>query len=788
MPETRILHLSDLHFGRNFQKQKWTDLVRIAKSLAPDLIIITGDIVNTPWRWTLKRANRALLALENDLEFKLNNKRIVFVPGNHDTRISGLFSISWLLGTGAISALLSTLFFFNQSLFAGSVLGILGLTAFVLRLCTTRKLEKYLGSFLLKEPLRLDALGVGILPFDSASAAKLGAHGRFPAESIQICRHALNMHGPSKEDASKQLFWIAAVHHHVLPLPYDAKHEAVMIMENAGTLLQELITHSVPLILHGHKHHQHFSKLMVKTRDGVEKQIAVLAAGTPTENFEGGTYQHSFNFLEVSEVDRVDISVYRSNTGGSFGVSEKIALTSENEYSRRRFARFQREKMIYCEQMFSSAVIDRFGNAKLAREFSGVRTKSVIDQFPHDFPATCQSGEIVDIWVSSPRTSLPSVWINHEYDSDNTARCTVNFGGRFAPENGAIDFHLAYEAINAFALDSIQFSQMYPGHMDNLESAAYAIPDCIAVKELLLQLRFPEGMKVPPNLMLKTATEPRLLNSEGRLVPDSFISIVHGSSMVLARIPSPSPGSIYCFSWQVEDLTKKPNLQRTTLERALIDKNLSVFFKSQITQFLDDALLLAEETLVEPFPGLQPDEIRQHIRLTLYGYDRKKGLLKAIATAGPERLGMGREQHRYGLGLAGHAFKSGKIVVYDKNSPESFAERYVRQKRRQRIADDAPTQTGPAHAPTVEAMQDGDSSAGASVAVPIYLPTDITSPDFNNEDFRAEPYAVVQVSFDEAIGKIKLSDTYHDPAQSIFQAAMSQTVQNLINETILNKK
>src|SRR5579883_3007739 len=59
----RIAHLSDLHFGRGFNGPLWNNLRRIVREHAPHLIIVTGDLVNSPFRWTLKRALKALVEL-----------------------------------------------------------------------------------------------------------------------------------------------------------------------------------------------------------------------------------------------------------------------------------------------------------------------------------------------------------------------------------------------------------------------------------------------------------------------------------------------------------------------------------------------------------------------------------------------------------------------------------------------------------------------------------------------------------------------------------------------------
>lgn len=52
----RIAHLSDLHFGFGFNEDLWNDLSRIVVSDQPHIVLVTGDLVNSPFPWTLGRA------------------------------------------------------------------------------------------------------------------------------------------------------------------------------------------------------------------------------------------------------------------------------------------------------------------------------------------------------------------------------------------------------------------------------------------------------------------------------------------------------------------------------------------------------------------------------------------------------------------------------------------------------------------------------------------------------------------------------------------------------------
>lgn len=72
----RIAQLSDLHIGPTFGKAWLTDVVARTDSLNPDLIVITGDVVDgSPSRLEEDVAPLA------DLKAKYG---VIFAPGNHE--------------------------------------------------------------------------------------------------------------------------------------------------------------------------------------------------------------------------------------------------------------------------------------------------------------------------------------------------------------------------------------------------------------------------------------------------------------------------------------------------------------------------------------------------------------------------------------------------------------------------------------------------------------------------------------------------------------------------------
>ena len=101
LPDTfRIAHCSDPHWGGQFNRDIWDDFVAKTVAYRPNLILITGDCVDTPWCWRFRAAKRDI----DDLDQQVNDGRspddrchIRMTPGNHDVRIMGLIPVQpWI--------------------------------------------------------------------------------------------------------------------------------------------------------------------------------------------------------------------------------------------------------------------------------------------------------------------------------------------------------------------------------------------------------------------------------------------------------------------------------------------------------------------------------------------------------------------------------------------------------------------------------------------------------------------------------------------------------------------
>ncbi len=169
----RIAHLSDIHFwqyefnplrligkrligmtelamgrARRFRLERAADLIARVQSVAPDHILITGDLTTTSLPAEFRAASRALAPLLAD------PARVTIIPGNHD----------------------------RYTLYAHR----------------SRRFEWYFGAFApaprypWARPLDAQTAIVGLDPTRSA----ITAHGKLPAKQLQAARELLTAAGP----------------------------------------------------------------------------------------------------------------------------------------------------------------------------------------------------------------------------------------------------------------------------------------------------------------------------------------------------------------------------------------------------------------------------------------------------------------------------------------------------------------------------------------------------------------------------------------------------------------
>lgn len=245
-----IIHLSDLHFGREFRHID--KLKETIKEILPDVVIVTGDVVD----WSRKEYyNKAKEFIRN-----LQCDHIYITPGNHEQ------------------------YYFdpNLSKFYGCF-------------------EEYFKSKLISLGKNKAVESLCIFPFDSthwdlsSPYSLFGARGKISQRTLEnFKKKSQEIKNENGNYKYKTSFKIAALHHHPLPA-VSSDFEDYLRMNNAGKFLKAMAQENINLILHGHRHDcRHYTLNFDMGNE--ESNMAVLAGGALKESEE---MNHSFFAIKI---------------------------------------------------------------------------------------------------------------------------------------------------------------------------------------------------------------------------------------------------------------------------------------------------------------------------------------------------------------------------------------------------------------------------------------------------------------------------------------------------------
>jgi 3',5'-cyclic AMP phosphodiesterase CpdA len=296
------MHISDLHLGNDLvwrsvlRRRSWwksagkeitTGLVNAIKALAPDYIVLSGDIVNKARSRQFRKAADYLKGVFQRAEFPIG--RLVVVPGNHDVGMYGPASpenpkrlrryrqfLMWLYGEDDPDA----------------------------------KRERF--------GLSDNERRVFFLGLDST------LKGGFPAAEGQVDLDWMKeelRRKTAEVDQFRSYVKIAVLHHHCMEISGTApKKNRFMQLLNAGDVLKLLHEHEFQVVLHGHRHVPHCHPVY-RSNSGV---LTVIGAGTTLciypEEQEG--WGNNFNWITVSpEPGVLCVEVYGADGTGTFVAS-----------------------------------------------------------------------------------------------------------------------------------------------------------------------------------------------------------------------------------------------------------------------------------------------------------------------------------------------------------------------------------------------------------------------------------------------------------------------------------
>ena len=248
----RLLHLSDLHFGPPYLPRVGEAVLRIAPELAPDAIVVSGDLT--------QRAKIAQFAEARAFLDRLPSVPRVVVPGNHDVPLYRAFER------------------FRHP---------------------HKRYREYIGEAL-NHVVALD--GAVIVALDSTSPWTAITNGRIHRGQLDFCIRAL---GPVPPGTAK----IVVAHHHFAPAP---DYERDQTMPKAKRAINCFVDLEVDLILGGHLHRAYIgNSLDVYPGSHRDRGIIIVQCGTTTSRRGRGRERekNSFNLVRVGQA-MVDVTHY----------------------------------------------------------------------------------------------------------------------------------------------------------------------------------------------------------------------------------------------------------------------------------------------------------------------------------------------------------------------------------------------------------------------------------------------------------------------------------------------
>jgi 3',5'-cyclic AMP phosphodiesterase CpdA len=287
-----LLHLSDLHFGPPYLPRVGEALLEAVHSLAPDIIVVSGDFT--------QRAKPVQFAEAAAFLERLPKVPLVVTPGNHDV---ALFRV-W------------------ERIFSPFDL-----------------YRKYISPELDTVLRRDDAV---IVALNSTSPLRAVTNGRIGRRQLDFCAEAFST---APEGAAR----IVVAHHHFAPAP---DYEGEQVMPKGKRALDRFAELGVDLILGGHLHRAYIgNSLDVYPGKNRDYGIIIVQAGTATSRRGRARERekNSFNVVRLGdEVIRITQCMFFDDARGFAPVarhvyprparryfSDRLGLAAEQDGARR---------------------------------------------------------------------------------------------------------------------------------------------------------------------------------------------------------------------------------------------------------------------------------------------------------------------------------------------------------------------------------------------------------------------------------------------------------------------
>jgi 3',5'-cyclic AMP phosphodiesterase CpdA len=633
----RILQITDLHFGNHNEDLAETLKARVAE-IKPDVIVATGDLVDSPRRTLFNQASDFLGVLgESCKQPNAGDPRIMAVPGNHDFLLTGIFRWpfrhTYFKSFGAVS---------TEHYFQEEKVWIFGFNSAQKRALAT-------GEVLRQELVKF--------------------HNRYSE---------LRKNDPAFETDA---FKIVVVHHHPLPVNWQTDwQQRWLTMINSGTFLGAMLDRKINLILHGHEHLQGRARLESALGGGGKAETVVVSLGATLRKVVNPA-QNWFNLITIEPPGK---PTGRSVVVNSFAANQLQFHDSPDVYVVQSSEKglvldFEKRKVdagFYYHQIASITDLNMDGDCRRVVENEDLE---ILDPHSkraheHDLELPHTSGDIdlfgVEVDKDSPCQGISIK--EHETQSNmQTRAATINYSKSLGV-NEKLSYRYHWWCLGAFAMNGSQFRYKYKDP-SLLEFTHFHVME--PIKELTVVVKFPSGFAPAghPQIRVTKMDDTKLDNRlweraselEEQLAQKEALRYIESLGLAALRVSTPQPGYCYGIEWKVPEegppeidpLTQDLHDRLVAASRIPSKRDL---LSPILVGILAEIVRITREVLI-------PDWVDPlGVNLMVFDPDSHRLVVIAAAMVGdpPTPLDKSKVEFGYGTGIAGRVFKANECRLH----------------------------------------------------------------------------------------------------------------------------
>jgi hypothetical protein len=698
----KILHLSDLHFGSTFDPSLWEYVGKVlAGSDKPNVVVVTGDLVDSPSFFMLALARNELKALVQRWCGGGKDCELLVIPGNHDIGILGnyagwpwrsKFAIVFSKEHAALFDRLPTYSeYTHQPLWWRCAQRLGWIINFAARRLLLQLNRPPPGPLITESANR----ALCFASFDSNGKAWLASGHISSAEISQVHGELLQRRVPDDTRTLLNLVpRIALVHHHVVAIPYSSALESLtnfepfLVLRNAGTLLRELCYWDFDLVLHGHKHLLNFVRLTFDSADQPRSELAVLAAGSATKR-QPVSGQNSFNLIKVFRSGVITFRSVRYGEGSSGTVEGPWnagfqSLLPLREVKLRAHARAGAGQEMCADSAEYGYTVNESGSAQCHCRFRGLQGMNEERLRRRQLQFSVSYGAIA---ARSIQLDADSERAGHVLTGVPTVACKksvvqLHLTRQRVTGDIGTDYGVHWHMVNSFATSLWECAAMGQGDGKDWISVAVRFP----TKRLKLVVQLPKTFRDPsPQLLVRRCTEYPLMivtphgdiatadDKKWEIEPDWTElekSNIHMSDhRCEVDIEYPLVGHRYELRWRVDTEVTTTTSERRGQAMQIRDTLLTLAkpngaASQQLASHANDMLQKVTQQLLKPLLGSKY-ALDEQLECALFIYDDVGKSFRLVAAG--RTLGSGLPMVKdipLNAGISGAAFKHRGVSLF----------------------------------------------------------------------------------------------------------------------------